>query len=355
MRRTAAAVLAALCLAPPAATAASEFTIQTDPTEAGTVAAPRPLDTKWQVTIGTDATGGPAGAVKTVTQTVPAELVGQLPRFAECPASTTEAIRKGNQTADACPKASILGRGVARVVIPILGIDVTTDRGVIFKSSDTKIHFWYHASQPTDINQAIDGVVSQDGRVVSWDWSVACCGPMGEVRVARFATDYLRATGDATAPPAGESKSCRSRFAGIKNARKRRKAVRRCRMRRRRAACKTQTRSIKDPDRRKRAMRRCLKVGPRKTRAADVQRERAAASQAASERALFASTGCASGAWKFEARVTYKDDSTENLTADAACGGASSQPPPVTPPPCALPPLCPASTASQPSARHGPR
>lgn len=329
----------ALATCTQSALAATTFTAKVDPVEPGTQSEPKPVDIDLSLELESDAVGTPVGVARLVDFALPSEFVNQLARFDTCSRQTL-ATKEPSE----CPAGAILGSAVmvgAPTLLP--GRQETLDRGVLVNLGGDKIVYWWKITQPVTIQGIFDGVVSAGsdpfGPVATFDFSPLADGSAAnglEIRLKRLDMRFRRLPAGSADEPKKPKRSCRSKAKEIRNAKRRTRAIRRCRRNRKRASCRVKGRNIKNAMRRRRAFRRCVKAGPSGRR----QPRRAGpaqASQAEPERAPFASAGCASGTWPFQARITYEDDRREQADAGVSCSKA------VTPTPC-LPLLpCPPS------------
>ena len=317
-----------LVVAVSGASAASQFSAAADPTTPGTPSAPQPTDLTLDYRANTDATGTPVAAVQKVTQLLPSEFVAQLAQYGTCPRATIRAVADGGPHGPPqCPANSVVGSGAFETVVPSVRLDASSDKMVIYNTGDGGLTAWFHVSKPAAFTGYEDGEISQGttpfGPVVTWDFSRDANGGTVsgiEARLKHWQTRYARSStdgGDAPAPastPKRKKKlSCRQRARRIKNAGRRRAALKRCAKRRRHA--------------RHRARRTTARAA------------------AQTQHAPFASTGCASGQWPFELQVAFKGGGSEKLDASVTCNatGPGGAPPP---PACSLPPPLPCPIAA---------
>jgi hypothetical protein len=305
----------AMFTVPAASSAATQMTASVDPTSAGSAQHPQPVDLHLAVSLNTDASGLPTGVAHAIAFALPTEFVETLGAFATCP---PDALMK--QGPDRCPPGSIVGSAkLAGTPTALPTTHSGTDRGVLVHTGDHKIGFWWHISNPVTLQGVLDATVTQVaapfGPLVTFDLSPIANGTDSgglEIRTNRLEVNFLRATiaavssSPAISPP---KQTCMQRAARMRSRRKRRAALRRCHR-------------SKHPARHT----------PGHARASDN----------GTTIAPFSSTGCASGHWPFESRVTYKDKPAEAVDTQVACTTAPGAPPPATAPapgPGCLPPL----------------
>jgi hypothetical protein len=298
--------------------AASQFSASAEPTTPGTATAPVPVDVTLDYHAETDPTGSPVKAAERVTQLLPSDFVSQLGAFGTCPRSTVHAAATGGpHDPPKCPANSVVGAGAFETFVPSIRLDASSDKVIIYSTGDGGLTAWYHVTKPAEFTGYEDGQIgngsSPFGPIVVWDISRDADGRTVsgvEARLKHWQTQYLRSAASGGGVPAGAAPkkprklSCEQRARKIKNTKRRRSALRRCRKHRRHAR----------------------------------RRARSTAEQA--QHALFASTGCPAGKWPFGLEVSYKDASNEKLDASVTCNssGPDGTPPP---PACSLPPPLP--------------
>ncbi len=279
---------AALVVAP--AAAAESLTAAIEPPEIGTPTASKPVDVKLALTV-----EGAKRAAK-ITTVLPAELASRLDRFGSCPYDTV--LAKGPS---GCPKNAVIGDGHFAATIPgYANYAFQTKQVVLYRAGAGKVALWWKAEdQGASFTHAAPGTVS--GNAVTWDFSEYAVKGLGGYTLAlsTLSTNFRRTTLDLTTPPKKKKKlSCTAKAKRMKNAKKRRAALRRCKKRK-----------------------------PARPRAATTV-------------APFETTGCPASGWAFTATVAYADGSEGKAAATLPCSGQAPPPPPPPPKGLLCPPLC---------------
>jgi hypothetical protein len=295
---------------------ASTLTVKVDPPDAGTTQAPRAHTTSIGIDNMAPGPGGNAkSALVSMVHAMPAEFARTLGGYTACPSAK---VVHGDNKPD-CPDSSIVGTAAGSAYVPALLFRTTSDRGYIFKLSDTTVRAWIHFSSPQETGIPVNGTFTAGaapyGPTITWDLSRIANGAESgvEVRVNSASFIWTTRVAAAAAPAAPGSTTAKTKKL--------------------RATCRKRAERVNNKRKRQRALRRCAKL---KAKAAPVPPP----SQSATQSAL-SSTGCAGGSWPFRAEMSFADGTKETAEATAACTRTESAAPPSSPPPSSPGPLCP--------------
>jgi hypothetical protein len=293
IRRAGAVALVACCAAPAAALGAAQLNVKVSPLRAGTTAGPLSQAVSFDVS-GLGKPGGALGNPTTATTDVrmmpsPA-FTSRFGSFGSCSAAL---IVRGPATPK-CPANAVVGTFGYTMWIPAYQLHVTTDYGYIYKTGAATFKAWAHS----DALNTPDGGVTL-GTLTGGQSKVRAVadfnfGPLADGTSAGTVVDLQEVHAEfvpnakVKVAPSPNAR-CIERAKKIKNAKKRRTALRHCG-----AAHKTNvSHSV---------------LGR-------------AASVAAS---VFASTACAGGSWAFATQLSYSDHTSETPRASVACGGTAA-------------------------------
>jgi hypothetical protein len=295
---------------------ASALTAKVDPPDPGTTQAPQAHTTSIAIDNMAPGSGGnPKSAAVTMVNATPAEFALTLGGYTACPSA--KVVHNDNKPD--CPEASIVGTAAGSAYVPALLFRTTSDRGFIYKLSDTTVRAWIHFSNPQETGIPITGTLTAGappyGPTITWDLSSLANGSESgvEVRVSSASFIWTTQAGAAAAPQAPASTKAKTKKL--------------------RATCRKRARRVKDKHKRQRELRRCAKLKAKPAPAPPP-------SQTGTHSAL-SSTGCASGSWPFRADMSFADGTKETADATAACTHTDPAPPPSSPPPPSPGPLCP--------------
>jgi len=180
------------------ASAATILSTTVEPTQAGSSASPQPVNTAVNTTF--DTSGGAAlGAVSTLVQTFPAELVNKIPLGAaqnasnSCPSTSYAGTSPPATPVDpttVCPAGSILGTGFMQM--EALGLKSTQVASYIVNDSTTGgLAFWtsFNVTGFGNLSKVIPGTVSTSGgqSVITWEIGKVLGAPFNPVQ---FDTNY---------------------------------------------------------------------------------------------------------------------------------------------------------------------
>jgi hypothetical protein len=269
-----------------AAANAATLTVSVTPTNGGTTQSPQPHTTSLSLTNIDPGLGGNANsAMLTLVESLPADFQATFGTYATCsPNVVVHGDNKPN-----CPAGSVLGHVTATAFVPALAFDTTSDQGYIFKIGPDRVGAWVHVSHPIGAGIAVYGTISPGaapfGPVTTWDMTPLADGAQtgAEVRLNAVAFSWDQQPG--TGSTSGSGASNRALH-----------------------ACETKARRIKGKHKRQAALRRCIKAAAK-----------ARPKPQPTAPAPFASTGCTSGRWPFQAQMTFNDHTTQTASATVAC------------------------------------